>query len=105
MRQGGIIAAGGLHALTHHVDDLVLRSSARRARGEGSCRANLAQAQCVLATNMIHLNLPPANYEKLALWLADSGITVGRPRWVFHRDIDDNAEAKLCDRISGFNAS
>jgi threonine aldolase len=104
MRQGGIIAAGGLHALTYHVHHLVLDHQ-RADRVARVLQSKFGAGAVRLATNMIHLNLPPANYEKLALWLGDSGIKVGRPRWVFHRDIDDNAEAKLCDRISGFNAS
>ena len=104
MRQGGIVAAGGLYALTNHVDDLVLDH--QRAERVASVLESRFGADTVrLATNMIHLDLPPVSYEKLALWFMDSGITVGRPRWVFHRDIDDNAEAKLCDRISSFRDS
>ena len=90
--------------MTHHVDDLVLDH--QRAERLASVLESRFGADTVrLATNMIHLNLPSTNYEKLALWLMDGGIKVGRPRWVFHRDIDDNAEAKLCDRISSFRGS
>ena len=104
MRQGGIVAAGGLYALTHHVNDLVLDH--QRAERLASVLESRFGADTVrLATNMIHLDLPPVSYDKLVLWLMDSGITVGRPRWVFHSDIDDNAEAKLCDRISSFRGS
>jgi threonine aldolase len=104
MRQGGIIAAGGLHALTHHVNDLVVDHQ-RAERVAKVLESRFGADSVRLATNMIHLNLPSTNYEKLALWLMDGGIKVGRPRWVFHRDIDDNAEAKLCDRISSFRGS
>ena len=101
MRQGGIIAAGGLYALTHHIGDLVVdHQRAERVAKVLESKFDLGAVR--LATNMIHLNLPLENYEKLARWLADSGIKVGRPRWVFHRDIDDEAEAKLCDCISCF---
>ena len=104
MRQGGIVAAGGLYALTHHLTDLVLDH--QRAERLASVLESRFGADTVrLATNMIHLDLPPVSYDKLVLWLMDGGITVGRPRWVFHRDIDDNAEAKLCDRISSFRDS
>ena len=104
MRQGGIVAAGGLYALTHHVNDLVLDH--QRAERLASVLESRFGADTVrLATNMIHLDLPPVSYDKLVLWLMDSGITVGRPRWVFHRDIDDNAEAKLCGRIRSFRDS
>jgi threonine aldolase len=101
MRQGGIIAAGGLHALTHHVGDLAAdHQRAERVAKVLESKFDLGAVR--LATNMIHLSLPLKNYEKLARWLANSGIEVGRPRWVFHRDIDDQAEAKLCDCISRF---
>ena len=101
MRQGGIIAAGGLHALTHHVCDLA--ADHQRAERVAKVLESKFDLDAVrLATNMIHLSLPLKNYEKLARWLANSGIEVGRPRWVFHRDIDDQAEAKLCDCISRF---
>jgi threonine aldolase len=101
MRQGGIIAAGGLHALTHHVSDLVIDHQ-RAARVAKVLEAKFGTDAVRLATNMIHLNLSAACYEKLARWLSDAGIKVGRPRWVFHRDIDDNAEAKVCDCIRSF---
>ena len=104
MRQGGIIAAGGLYALTHHIGDLVVdHQRAERVAKVLESKFDLGAVR--LATNMIHLNLPLENYEKLARWLANSGIKVGRPRWVFHRDIDDEAEAKLCDCISRFHAN
>ncbi len=104
MRQGGIIAAGGLYALTHHVHDLVVDHQ-RAERVAQVLASKFGPSAVRLATNMIHLDLPTASYEKLALWLSDGDIKVGRPRWVFHRDIDDHAEAKLCEWITSFGSN
>lgn len=101
MRQGGIIAAGGLHALTHHLNDLI--EDHRRAERISEVLVGKFGSDAVRnATNMIHLNLPVPTYRKLAGWLTDKGISVGRPRWVFHRDIDAAAERKLSECINEF---
>ncbi len=109
MRQAGIIAAAGIHALDHHVDRLA--DDHRRA-------AQLADALEVMAglrvfrtgTNMLMLEPEFTTGERLAEALAAEGIRVnpgGRLRLVTHLDVDDAAVnqiiaimPRLLDRLS-----
>ena len=101
MRQAGIIAAAGLHALQHHLADLE----------QDHCHAELL-AECLVdnfgdsavryATNMVHLNLPSDTYAALADHLSEVGIRVGRPRWVLHRDVTPKDVELMCRAIHGF---
>ena len=103
MRQAGIIAAAGLHALQHHLADLE----------QDHCHAELL-AECLVdnfgdsavryATNMVHLNLPSDTYAALADHLSEVGIRVGRPRWVLHRDVTSKDVELICRAIHGFTA-
>jgi threonine aldolase len=102
MRQGGIIAAGGMHALTHHIEDLHIDHE-RALRITHLINEKFGNACARQATNMVHLTLSTERYAGLAKHLAASEIIVGRPRWVFHRDINDAAEAKLSECIYAFN--
>ncbi len=93
MRQAGVLAAAGLYALEHHLDDL--REDHRRARS----------FRRVLEKEGAHFPLPsPTNIlyietrapERVVRVLADRGVLVlphgsDRIRVVFHRDIDDAA--------------
>ena len=101
MRQAGVIAAAGLHALQHHLADLE----------QDHCHAELL-AECLVdnfgdsavryATNMVHLNLPSDTYAALADHLSEVGIRVGRPRWVLHRDVTLEDVELMCRAIHGF---
>lgn len=91
MRQSGILAAAGLHALEHHIDDL--RDDHRRA---ATFRARLEAAGVGFAapspTNIVILETPDPTgaAEKLrerGVWMVPFG--PGRLRAVFHRDITD----------------
>lgn len=100
MRQVGVLAAAGLHALEHHVQDL--REDHRRA---GVFRKEL-EAEGVRfplpsPTNIVYVDVPgPA--ENIVGHLAEAGVQVlavaeHRLRVVFHRDIDDPALAAAID--------
>lgn len=102
MRQAGIIAAAGLYALEHHMDDLA--QDHRHAEQLANCLTdNFGDSAVRAATNMVHLNLPKDTYAGLAEHLGECGIRVGRPRWVMHRDISAADLEALCRAIQGFS--
>lgn len=91
MRQAGILAAAGLYALEHHIDDL--KEDHRRA---SEFRASLEQGGARFPmpspTNMVYVETPNAPdvvarlRERRVLCLATAP---DRIRVVFHRDISD----------------
>jgi threonine aldolase len=91
MRQAGILAAAGLYALEHHVDDL--REDHRRAREfRRALEAAGARFPLPSPTNIVFVAAPEA--RAAAAKLAELGVRVnandrGYLRAVFHRDITD----------------
>lgn len=94
MRQAGILAAAGIHALEHHVERL--REDHERAIRVGRALAELPAFRLREnpQTNMVMLaadmDIPP-----LRAHLAEHGIRISGPRWVFHLDISDNDVERL----------
>ena len=85
MRQAGVIAAAGLHALESNIDRLAedhrrARTLALRLRGLG--------LDAEERTNMVFVEATDAT---MAAHLAGAGVKVSGPRWVVHLDIDDQA--------------
>ena len=73
MRQAGIIAAAGLYALEHQIDDLA--QDHQHAEQLANCLTdNFGESAVRVATNMIHLNLPEETYAGLAEHLSDIGV-------------------------------
>jgi threonine aldolase len=102
MRQSGILAAAGLHALDHHLDRLA--DDHRRARRLADGAAALPGVAAVPPdTNIVMLDLAPdaPDASTLAARLADHGILMipfaaRRIRAVTHMDVDDDGiEAAL----------
>lgn len=105
MRQAGILAAAGVHALDHHVDRLA--DDHRRARwlaesfqGMDGLLVNLESVQ----TNLVYFDIDPehplaapdpSGAPALVRLLADAGIWITggahRMRAVTHLDVDDGA--------------
>ncbi len=85
MRQAGIVAAAGLHALEHHVERLA-DDHERASRLAAGLRALDLDVEC--HTNMVFVDGLSADF---GLFAAEHGITVSRGRWVVHLDIDDAA--------------
>jgi len=100
MRQAGVLAAAGLHALRHHVDDL--KEDHRRTREfRAALEADGAAFVMPSPTNIVYLR-HPAPYALVGA-LAERGVytlphAADSIRAVFHRDIDDAmlAEAIAC---------
>lgn len=92
MRQAGIVAAAGLHALDHHLDRLVDDHANARALADG-----FAGIKGLTVTppqsNMVFVELAPELSTQLSAALRELGIAAsfwpgGRMRWVTHLDVD-----------------
>lgn len=89
MRQAGLLAAAGLHALAHHVDRLQEDhdKAARVARELAQLPAfDLAESP---QTNMVML-APDTDLPPLQEHLARRNIRISGTRWVFHLDVSDH---------------
>lgn len=102
MRQAGLIAAAGLHALQFQRDDLA-QDHIHAAELAACVADNFGDSAVRCATNMVHLTLPDETYGALVEHLSELGVRVGRPRWVLHRDISADDLATLCRGIQGFS--
>ncbi len=103
MRQAGILAAAGIYALNHHVNDLA--EDHRRAR---SFREHLEGVgipfPCPTPTNIVLISSPdPTTHVAALAQMGVKVLAVGPSviRAVFHRDIDDTA---LNHAIESFTA-
>ena len=105
MRQAGILAAGALHALDHHVD--------RLADDHGRA-ARLAAALSALGvevtgqhTNMVFVQMAPASTTSLVEHMAGAGVRLspgseGKLRLVLHLDVDDAGLKRVVDAWATF---
>ena len=108
MRQSGVLAAGALHALDHHVDRLAEdhARAARLAKGLGRARAIEVRA---CHTNMVFIDVPLARLDALRRHLEAAGIraSIGylpSVRLVTHLDIDDDAIERSIEVFARFDA-
>lgn len=104
MRQVGVLAAAGLHALDHHLDRLA--DDHERARVIG------AALGIVPETNIVPIDLTGTAYDGPALAAAarDLGVLISvlgphRVRLVTHLDIDDAAAKTAADVLAKLLAS
>jgi len=108
MRQSGLLAAAGLHALDHHVERLA-EDHARAQR----LAAGLAGAGVVVLghhTNMVFIDVPPARLQALARHLEAGGVraSIGylpTVRLVTHLDVDDAAIDRVIEVVRAFQAA
>lgn len=105
MRQAGILAAAGRHALEHHVDGLV--DDHRRAAEVAAALS--AHEQITVDgphTNMMFVSMPLATATAFAAHMAAAGVHVGSPgpsmRIVLHRDVTDELMVDLIGAIGSF---
>ena len=97
MRQVGILAAAGLHALDHHVERLA-DDHARAGRFAAACAeaAPAAVDAATVETNIVVLNVGGVGWEAtdfvtalLAQGVRTYAVGPGRVRAVWHLDVDD----------------
>ena len=88
MRQAGVLAGAGLHALEHNVERLADDHRNAQALAEGLAEIGLAAEQ---HTNMVFVRIPEQRVKGLAEHLKAEGIAVvpgARMRLVTHLDVD-----------------
>lgn len=108
MRQAGIIAAGGLHALAHGVERLTEDHARARRLAEGLATIDgLAVDRAENQTNMLFIRLAdPAREDAFRARLREAGIVIGAGggwiRLVTHLDIDDAGVDRLLDAAQRF---
>lgn len=105
MRQAGILAAGALHALDHHVARLADDQARAAALADGLRGAGFpVSAQ---HTNMVFVDVAVQRQPALKAHLAEAGILVStgylpQVRLVTHLDVDDEAVARTLEAFAGF---
>lgn len=106
LRQAGILAAAGLHALDHHVERLADDHARARRLADGLAALPVFEGRpprC--ATSMVFLDLPGATRAAFARHLAGQGILIGGTgRLVLHLDVDDAGVERLLAAAAGFSA-
>jgi threonine aldolase len=104
MRQAGILAAAGLHALEHHVD----RRAEDHANAERLAKglAGLGLTVDPVQTNMVFVHIAPDAEEALAGHLAASGILAlvhaPKVRLVTHLDVDARGVDRAVEAFAAF---
>jgi threonine aldolase len=106
MRQSGLLAAAGLHALDHHVARLAEDHARARRLAEGLRRIDGLQVQGCF-TNMVFIDVPREHLRALDAHLqaAEVRASIGylpSVRLVTHLDIDDAAIERSVDAFSRF---
>ncbi len=104
MRQAGILAAGGIYALSNNVDRLA--DDHRHARELADCLTRLDSFALAspVQTNMLLLALSDDALNRLRSWLLSHDVRMSGPRWVLHRDIGDDDLAALMQLCTEFDA-
>ena len=101
MRQAGILAAAGLHALDHHVGRLA-EDHARAARLAGALRGRDGVTAVGQHTNMVFVDVEPALLARLRDAMAERRVrlSIGDApslRLVLHLDVDDAGVDRVVD--------
>ncbi|MCR5866401.1 low-specificity L-threonine aldolase [Aquincola sp. J276] len=107
MRQAGVIAAGALHAIEHHVDRLAEDHANARRLAEGLQGLSGVQVQAP-QTNIVFVDVPPERGEGLVQRLAERGVLATglyKLRFVTHLDVStddiDRALPVLRELLAG----
>ena len=101
MRQAGVIAAAGLYALKHNINNLIYDHE-KASELFPALSTRFGAENIRLATNMLHLEINEDLYRSLSAHLAKGGVKVGRPRWVMHKDVSQTGVEKIKQLISSF---
>jgi len=94
MRQAGVLAAAGLHALNHNVTRLADdHARARRLAEALKAMPGIEVELEACQTNMVFATLPDDRWQAILDGVGDAGVLTGRPgrniRLVCHKDVDD----------------
>ncbi|WP_133500162.1 low-specificity L-threonine aldolase [Cognatilysobacter terrigena] len=105
MRQAGILAAGALHALDHHVARLA--DDHRRAATLADELASLG-LPAHAHTNMVFVDIPVDRQAALKAHLGERGVVISTGylptvRLVMHLDVNDDGVARTIDAFRSFS--
>lgn len=101
MRQAGVLAAAGLHALHHHVERLAQDHDKARRVAQELQKLPAFHLQEEPQTNMVMLS-PEMDIPQLQKHLARAGVTISGTRWVFHLDLDEHDVERLLEACRCF---
>ncbi|MBK8112384.1 MAG: aminotransferase class I/II-fold pyridoxal phosphate-dependent enzyme [Saprospiraceae bacterium] len=105
MRQAGYLAAAGIYALDHHVNDLARDNANAKAISEVLARLEAVDFLLPVKTNIIIFFLKDPHTAESFLYKLKEKNIIASPfdkmaiRFVFHRDITDGMMEELFDRI------
>jgi threonine aldolase len=106
MRQAGILAAAGLHALEHHVERLAddHRRAARLAEALAESPAFHIDPRRVRTNIVVAEVRPAAERDAVLEQLRETGVLAlpmgpGRVRFVTHLDVDDDAIERALEAL------
>jgi threonine aldolase len=106
MRQAGILAAAGIYALEHHVARLAEDHANAAFLADGL--VNLGFAVELPQTNILYVNLPPAQVDGLGRYLAAQGIIASvaeHTRLVTHLDVTRADLGRVLDAFAAYPSS
>ena len=101
MRQAGILAAGCLYALDHHLEALAEDHANARRLADGLAQVEALTVESV-ATNMVFVRVPEARCAALQAALAEAGVLAAiapLSRFVLHRDVSAAGVERAVDVI------
>lgn len=107
MRQAGILAAAGLHALDHHVAALA-DDHARAARLAAALEGMSAVRLAAQHTNMVFIDVVAGGTDGFRAHIEAAGVRVSvgytpRVRLVLHRDVDDVGVERTIEALRSFS--
>jgi threonine aldolase len=106
MRQAGILAAAGIHALTRHVDRLAHDHENARALAQGLAQiGELRLDPSKVQTNMVFFPLEPSLFKALQAYLKEQGILISgreKVRLVTHLDVSAEDIAAVVGAFKGY---
>ena len=105
MRQAGIIAAAGLHALDHHVERLAQDHDHARLLAERLAAIPGVTVVGTVQTNMVFISLAPELGPRLKPWLRERGMLINLGpviRLVTHLDVSRDDMVRFADAVGMF---
>lgn len=106
MRQVGILAAAGIHALEHHVERLEIDHDNAQLLADGLRNAS---PHCQITeepqTNMVFVSFPPTTIEALTIYLKQKNILISgatTTRLVTHLDVNREDIERTVQEIESF---
>ncbi len=97
MRQAGVIAAAGLHALEHHVERL--KEDHANAAIIGRAVNERCEGMAEQHTNMVFVTVPADEMTRLIGRLAEQQICIRGPRWVTHLDVRREDAERVAEAV------